>query len=59
MKGWKTLAFNIAAAVLTVLVSYHWQDVLPASYGWAASLIIALANVGLRYVTTTAVGKAQ
>jgi Na+-transporting NADH:ubiquinone oxidoreductase subunit NqrB len=54
MKGWKTLIFNIGAAVLTVLIGYNWTDVLSA-YPWAPPLIIALCNFGLRFVTDTPV----
>lgn len=56
MKGWKTLAFNIAAAILTVVVSFNWSDALPA-YPWLAPLVITVANIGLRFVTDTPVGK--
>jgi hypothetical protein len=56
MKGFRTILFNVAAAALTVVVGANWVDVL-AAHPWAPPLIIALANVGLRYVTTTPVGQ--
>ena len=55
MQGWRTLLFNIAAAVLTVFVGYDWPSLLTA-YPWAAPLIVTIANLGLRFVTTTPVG---
>ena len=59
MKGWRTLAFNIAAAVLTVVVAFNWHDTLPAAYAWATPLIIAVANIGLRVITDTPVGQPE
>lgn len=56
MKGWRTLAFNLGAAVLTVVIGFNWSDALPA-YPWLAPLIITVANIGLRFVTDTPVGK--
>lgn len=56
MKGWKTLLFNIAAAVLTVVIGYNWTDAL-AAYPWAAPIIVAAGNFALRFVTTTPVGE--
>lgn len=56
MKGWKTLLFNVAAAVLTVVIGFNWADAL-TSAPWVAPLIIAGANIALRFVTTTPVGQ--
>ena len=55
LTGWKTLIFNILAAVLTVVVGFNWDSALTA-YPWAAPLIITLGNIALRFVTTTPVG---
>ena len=55
MKGWRTLGFNIAAAVITVLIGYNWDSLL-AAYPWAPPLIVAAGNFGLRLITTGPVG---
>ena len=54
MQGWRTLVFNVAAAVLTVVATFNWETAL-AAYPWVAPLIITLSNIGLRFVTTTPV----
>ena len=55
-KGWKTLTFNILTAFLTVAEMQGAVDVIPAEYQAWFTLAVALANVGLRFVTTTPVG---
>lgn len=57
MKGFRVLAFNVAAFVLTALIGYNWADSLPAGYGWASGVIITVLNFALRFVTTTPVGQ--
>lgn len=57
MKGWRTIAFNVGAAVLGVIVSANWSDVLPVQYAWVSLVIVNLANIGMRFVTDTAVGQ--
>lgn len=59
MKGWRTLAFNVLSIVVPVVSLMEWQDVVPPAYlpGWM--LFVALANVGLRLITTTPVGSKQ
>ena len=59
MKGYRTLLFNVAAAVLTVLIGYNWADALPGGYAWAGAAIVAAGNFALRFVTSTAVGEPQ
>jgi hypothetical protein len=57
MKGYRTLLFNVLAAVITVLIGYNWTEVL-AAWPWAPPLIIAAGNFVLRIVTTTPIGEA-
>lgn len=60
MKGLRTLLINAAivaiTAVLTWAVGIDWtQHVSPT----AAVIIVALANMGLRVITTTPIGKSE
>lgn len=55
MKGWRTLGFNAAAALLTVVTTASWPELLPA-YPWVAPLIITFGNAALRFITTSPVG---
>jgi hypothetical protein len=57
VKGWRTLLFNAAGAVLSVLIAFDWDTVLPAKYVGAGAIIVFAANMGLRYITDTPVGK--
>lgn len=52
MKGYRTLILNIAAAALGGIAAYNWGD-----YGAIGVIIVAAANFGLRFVTTTPVGE--
>lgn len=58
MKGYRTILFNIAAAVLTVVIGANWSEVL-TSVPWAPPLIVMAGNIALRWVTDTAVGQAK
>lgn len=60
MKGLRTLLINgatvVVAAALTWAVGVDWtQHVSPT----VAVIIVAVANMGLRVITTTPVGKAE
>lgn len=59
MKGWRTLAFNIALAVGGVLVTFDWGSVLPAQYVGLAAIAVSLINIGLRAITDTRFGQAS
>lgn len=59
MKGWRTFGFNMVSAVLGVVASTDFVPMLSSKYAWAATVIVAIANLGLRAITTTAVGKAS
>lgn len=58
MKGYRTILFNIGAAVLTVIVGANWTEVL-AAVPWAPPLIVMAGNIALRWVTDTAVGQSK
>jgi hypothetical protein len=60
MKGLRTLALNgatvVGAAALTWAVGVDWTQYVSPT---AAVIIVAAANMGLRLVTTTPVGKSR
>lgn len=57
MKGWRTLLLNAAIALFGVLEAADWTTLLGgAAAGWAVTAI-AVANMALRSVTTTRVGR--
>lgn len=58
MKGWRTLAFNFAWLLLTVVVAdTSWVDRVPPKYTVLAMLFVNFANIGLRFITNTPVGR--
>jgi hypothetical protein len=60
MKGLRTLALNgatvVGAAALTWAVGVDWTQYVSPT---AAIIIVAGANMGLRVITTTPVGKSR
>jgi len=58
MKGWRTLLINAALGGLAVGLSYaagiNWVDFVDPH--WAV-LIVTVVNIGLRFITSTPVGK--
>ncbi len=57
MKGWKTVIFNIAAAILPALEAIDMTDVLGSEGMSIYALVITIANVVLRFFTKTPVGQ--
>lgn len=64
MKGFRTLIFNTAIAVLPVLGEtlafldvFDWKTILPPEYAGWFILAIGLLNIWLRMITTTPVGE--
>ncbi len=59
MKGWKTLGFALAVAVVGVVQAFDWATVIPDSASWkgVALLTISAVVAGLRVMTTTPVGE--
>tara|TARA_R110000782_G_scaffold1681_10_gene6508 strand:- start:19346 stop:19546 length:201 start_codon:yes stop_codon:yes gene_type:complete len=55
-KGWKTVAFNILAAIAPILELTELEGIVPGEYLPYYVLVIALGNMYLRSVTTTAIG---
>ena len=58
MKGYRTIVANVLFAVLPILELTELRDVLPPDWLPFYALGVALANMLLRHITTTPVGKA-
>lgn len=58
-KGYKTIIFNVLAAVLPIMEATDLTAVLSENGLVWYGLVIAVGNVILRTVTTTPVGKAH
>jgi len=59
IKGWRTIAFNVLAAVIPLLELTEVQAIIPREYLDFYMLGVALANIGLRYITTSPVGQGK
>ena len=57
LKGWRTIAFNVLAAVLPIVELTELRAVMPDAWLPWYALGVALANMALRYVTTGPVGR--
>lgn len=57
MKGWKTLVAAALIAALGVVQQSGLADLVPAEYEGLAMTIIGVLMAGLRWVTTSPVGK--
>ena len=57
LKGYKTIIFNMLAAVVPLMELTELKAVIPDNYLPFYVLAIAMGNLYLRSVTTTAVGK--
>lgn len=58
MKGFRTVTINLLAGALPILEMTEVTDVMPAEWLPWFALGLALANILLRYVTTTPIGRA-
>jgi len=56
-KGWKTVTFNVLAAIVPVLELTELKGAVPEEYLPFYALAVAMGNVYLRSVTTTPMGK--
>jgi hypothetical protein len=59
MKGFRTLGFNLLAAILPILQAADLTDVLGVQGMSIYGLVITFANLLLRSITTTPVLKAE
>jgi hypothetical protein len=59
MKGYRTLLFSLAIAVVGVLQSFDWATVVPPEQAGVALTVIGVAAAILRVLTNTPVGAAE
>ena len=58
-KGYKTIVANMAMSVIPLLGLTEVAAIIPAEYMNYYMLFMVLANMWLRKVTTTAIGKGE
>jgi hypothetical protein len=56
-KGWRTIALNVLGAAIPILSMTELMDVLPEEWLPWYALALALANMFMRSITTTPMGK--
>jgi len=56
-KGWKTVTFNVLSSLVPLMELTELKSIVPVEYIHYYVLVIALINMLLRFVTSTAVGK--
>jgi len=59
LKGWRTVALNTLAAVVPLLELTELSDVVPDDWLPWYALTLAVANVWLRALTTTPMGRKE
>ena len=64
MKGWRTIAFNAAAIMLPVTDAAMQflglaEEVLPVEWYLPYAILITAANMWLRTITTTSIGRKE
>jgi hypothetical protein len=57
LKGYRTLLINVFMSILPILSLTEFKAIIPTEYMPYYALGMVLANMGLRYLTTTPVGK--
>ena len=57
-KGWRTLTVNILSVAISIAEIQEWTDIIAPEYQSYFALGLAVANIALRYITTTPVGRA-
>ena len=56
MKGYRTLLFSLAVAVVGVMQSFDWASVVPPEQAGIALTVVGIAGAVLRFLTSTPVG---
>ncbi|MCC6946960.1 MAG: hypothetical protein IT539_04250 [Bradyrhizobiaceae bacterium] len=56
MKGYRTLLFSLAVAIVGVLQSFDWATVIPPEQAGIALTVVGIAGAVLRFLTSTPVG---
>ena len=55
MKGFRTLAFSLAIAVVGVLQTADWATIIPPDQAGLALTIVGVVSAALRFFTSTPV----
>ena len=56
LKGWKTIVFNLFAAVIPIMELAEVNSIVPDKYHMYYALVVTLGNMYLRSITSTAMG---
>ena len=56
MKGYRTLLFSLAVAIIGVLQSFDWATIVAPDQAGIALTVVGVAGAVLRFLTSTAVG---
>jgi hypothetical protein len=59
MKGYRTLLFSLAVAVVGVLQSFDWATVVPPEHAGIALTVVGVISAVLRFLTSTPVGEKE
>jgi hypothetical protein len=59
MKGYRTIIFNALSAVVPIVSLTEWHAIFPAEWLPYWLFAVALINVYLRTVTSTALGRRE
>ena len=59
LKGWKTVLVNLAFMVVPILDMTEFAALVPAEYMKYYIFAMVIANLSLRKMTTTAIGKGE
>lgn len=59
LKGWRTIAFNVLSAVVPMISLTEWNALFSPEWLPYWLLFVALANVYLRTITTTPIGRKE
>ena len=59
MKGFRTLAFSLAVAIVGVLQAADWATIIPPDQTGLALTIVGIASAVLRFFTSTPVFDAK
>ncbi len=55
MKGFRTLAFSLAVAIVGVLQAADWATIIPPDQAGLALTIVGVVSAALRFFTSTPV----
>lgn len=59
MKGFRTLAFSLAVAIVGVLQTVDWATIIPPAQAGLALTIVGVVSAALRFFTSTPVFEKQ